>query len=934
MGSLVQSPEVADALVSGIQASVTPTGSGGGIGSFLAKLLPAANTELENYAKENKAHNLALGQNDKLNGVVREAGLLNRKDYAQGREYQGVVNGQIILAKDFQDYMDSLDPADFDPDEVYKRGQEFTAQTIEVINSSKLDPELKAQLYNSNIKENATYMVGIDKKVAKFKDDAAQQTRVNELAALTLKLKNTDQTPAEVVVGIEAFIDRRDTSLQLSNPEMSAEQRRESIFKDLDVGFTHLLDSIHIDGLDTDAPTFEHISALSDYLVEIGAVDLANKVQTKSNEVYTDIREQNVARKEFKFSVTKDKWEADPTLATEEGVKRIMGELSADNSIPLADRLGLAAKYHNIYMSAQEKLLKAEVVLNPLQHSITSYYAMGKSEGDLVEDVAALILPQYPDNPAEGGLALMNYGMDVKGEYSPLMVKKGAETFFRSLESYVRKTDAEVANDPYSQDRNEVFGKAMQMYQKYQRTSPEKARDLLSGVPENQIDAYAMVFERGGTLEDVREALTSVVPVKMRMESISNAINDKTAIAKELALDAEFTSKHGGRFTKSMSDGVNDKYVYAYQAALTSDQAYYADTESASSIKSMAAKRARYGADVKSPAGYNAAIFTIPAAKQMATWTSEDGVPIGRVGQDFVGLALDDMREVVAREHKTSPSNIIPTSDKGGNTINFQVWESGGWNGKGEPTLKDTATYSMARVKTVAQRIYKTANERKESQAGLDHISSNTPLGQLTVSDFNTGAISTVQVPADYANALGGNIPLGKDWLVHMQYVEDFVVNGTATRDANSTKPSYVYGHGMTTKTIAKLGMTQEVQAAKGNAQKMIQVQGKFMRKYYAGLPDAAKAVGVPMPTTGVYPSSMKAPLMLVLDEMWHNGSIYNTKNPSRSMHAAMNAKSHAAGEAILKRLNTYNRSAKKDTKRNRFMRNALKQHYKNRGLI
>lgn len=931
MGSLVQSPEVADALVSGIQASVTPTGSGGGIGSFLSKLLPAANAELENYAKENKAHNLALGQNDKLNGMVREAGLLNRKDYAQGRAYQGVVNGQIILAKDFTAYMNNLKAEEFDPDEVYKRGQEFTAQTIEVINSSKLDPELKAQLYNSNIKENATYMVGIDKKVAKFKDDAEQQTRVNEVAALTLKLKSTDQTAAEVAVGIEAFIERRDTSLQLSYPEMTAEQRRENIFKDLDVGFTNLLDSINIDGLDTDAPTFEHISALTDHLVELGAVDLANKVQTKSNEVYTAIREQNVASKEFKFSVTKDKWEADPTLATAEDVKRIMIELSKDSSIPLADRLGLAAKYHNIYMSAQEKLLKAKVVLNPMQHSITSYYAMGKTERDLVEDVAALILPQHPDNPAEGGLALMNYGMDVKGEYSPLMVKKGAETFFRSLESYVRKTDAEVANDPYSQDRNEVFGTAMQMYQKYQRTSPEKARDLLSGVPENQIDAYATVFEKGGTLEDVRALLTSVVPVKMRMESIATAIGDKTAIAKELALDAEFTSKHGGRFTKSMSDGVNDKFVYAYQAALTADQAYYADTESASSIKAMAAKRARYGADVTSPAGYNTAIFTIPAAKQMATWTSDNGVVMG---QEFVGLALDDMREVVAKERKTSPSNIVITSDKGGNTINFQVWESGGWNGKGEPTLKDTAAYSMARVKTVAQRIYKTANERKESQAGLDHISSNTPVGQLTVQDARTKQVSTVQVPADYANALGGNIPLGKDWLVHMQYMESFTANRLQTKDANSKRISYVYGQGMTEDTLTRMGMLGEAKAAVGNPQKMIQVQGKFMRKYYKDLPAAAKAVGVPMPTTGVYPSSMKAPLMLVLDEMWHSGSIYNTKNPSRSMHAAMNAKSHAAGEAILKKLNTYNRSAKKDTKRNKFMRNALKQHYKNRGLI
>ena len=209
MGTLVQAPERASVEVSGLQAIASPTGKGGGLGTFLSGILPAINQEIDSYQKENKAHNLALGQNDKLNGMVREAGLLNRRDYSQGREYQGVINGQIMLAKDFQGYMDSLDPDEFDPDEVYKKGQEFTAQTIETINSSKLDPDLKAKLYESNMKENASYMVGIDKKVAKFKDDAAQQTRVNELAALTLKLKNTEQTAAEVVVGIEAFIERR-----------------------------------------------------------------------------------------------------------------------------------------------------------------------------------------------------------------------------------------------------------------------------------------------------------------------------------------------------------------------------------------------------------------------------------------------------------------------------------------------------------------------------------------------------------------------------------------------------------------------------------------------------------------------------------------------------------------------------------------------------
>lgn len=931
MATTVQAPERADATVTGLQPIARPQERG--VGSFLSGLIEPASQAVDKYQEDNKAHNIALGRNDQLNNVVRDVGRLNVKAYKAGRSYQSVVNGQLSLAKDFQTYMDGLDPNDFDPDEVRQRGQEFTAMSIQNIYDSDLDPKLKEQLYNSTLKENATYMTMIDKKVSKFKDDAERDTRTNELAGLTLKLRNTEQTAAETVVGLEAFIERSDTRLQQSRPELSADERRELILGDVDIAMTHLLDSIQIDGLDTDVPTMGHISAISDHLLEIGAVELSTKVQAKAQEVYTQHRANNASRAQFTYSVTRDKWLADPTLAQPESLRKIMGELTQDGGLTLEERLGLAGKYHSAYYDAQTKIVNAEVALDPMQHSPTSYNAMNKSEQDLVNDVTPLILQQFPDNPAAGGIAIMQYGMDIKGEHSPKMVRKGSEIFFRSLESYVRMSDADAKADPYAAARQDVFGQVSGLYNQYMKSSPEKARDLLSGIPAKQLDAYASVFETGGNLEDVRKRLTSIVPVEQRYTAMDTAIDDVKGLSKILNLDGEFVSSYGGRWGKSQSDGVSPIYLNLFRGALRSTKAYYSDSEQEVSTTSLVRKYENAGASIKSPAGYNAVIGTPVAGKQIAGWKSAEGVAMD---VEFAGAAFDAYREQYAEKYNVQPENIVITTDKNGNAATFHILKSTGLFGKGEPERLGNEPLPLSSIHKKAQELYKESNERQQSTAGQDYLSSHTSVGMVSVQDYKTGRISTVNVTADYAKAFGNNATLGKDFLTHMQYMESFTAQRIQTKDANTGRISHVYGQGMTEATLTKFGMLDEAKAAVGKPQQMIAVQGKFTRKYYKGLDKSLSSVGVPAPTAGLYPASKKMSLMLVLDEMWHNGSIYNPKNPSRSMHAAMNAKSYSEGLSILKRLNTYNRSAKakkEDTKRNKFMRNALKAHYKSRGL-
>lgn len=921
MGTLVQAPERASVEVSGLQAIASPTGKGGGLGTFLSGILPAINQELDNYDKSSKDRLRALGQNDKLNNVMNEVSFLDRKNYQDGRTHQTVVNGQIALAQEFQDAIQSADPDTFDPDELLRKGREFTNKSVNNIYDSTLPNDLKEQLYNAQLKENASYMGMVDTKIKQITADNATKARVNSTAILAKDLATWDAEGMQI--GLEAWIEKRTLAARAANPEKSLEDIQSEVGADLKSALTFNMDSIKASGNPSDLQQLAVLNEAADRLVDLGLMDGAIQLQQTANQLSTDIHKNQYARRSFEVQNRLDDWLQFPENRTKESLKEITDELRADESIDYVQRMELIGKLTTYYAKEEAKILNAEVVLDPRGESISSYLAKGKSDTDFANDVLAEFLKEDPKNPAIGAIKAMNFFSNAP-EYSATGVQKSSSVIFSVLAGHARMSDAEVAADEYSDIRKEQFAITAQLYNKFKSENVTKANDLLSGIPDEYVDAFSAAFETGKTLEDVRKMFQNPVSTQEVYAGIEKATSDTAGLTKALGLGNEIIgSGYGGTARASMSDGVEPFYANEVITAIKGSKAFFAGNSQISTPTSLVSKFAKNGGLLPSPNGYSHTIMDLGVAKQVQNFkVTGTNTPLSTT---YFARAIDAERQTLAKQYNVSPSNVVVKSDATGQQMHFQLYKSKGIRGKSEPELISENSTNLARLKKNAETLYEADMIRKRSPQGQEEKYMNTKIGEALVGDLSTGRQAPMKVNAGYARATGGNLGLATLWVSHMQKMENFTSGGVATKDANTGRGSYVYGHGMTVKTLKDMGMLEEVQRARGNPQAMMDVQGKFVQKYYADINKDLAAVGLPVPTAEPYSQRHLPALMLVYDVKWHAGS-------TKGLAKAMNARSYNEGRRILQGLSTYNRS-KRGSTRNRFMETALLAHYKSRGL-
>lgn len=923
MGTLVQAPERASVEVSGLQAIASPTGKGGGLGTFLSGILPAVNQELENYDKGSKDRLRALGQNDKLNNVMNEVSFLDRKNYKDGRTHQTVVNGQISLAQKFQDEVQNTDPSDFDPDELLRKGRDYTNQSVNNIYDSDLPADLKESLYTAQLKENASYMGMVDAKIKQITADNAAVARTNSTAILTKDLQSWDAEGMQV--GLEAWIEKRTLAARSADPSMKMEDIQAQVGADLKSALTFTMDGLQADGTPADLDRLSLLHDASNRLVDLGLMDGAIQLQQKANALSTDIHKNQIARRGFEVQNQLDDWLMHPENRTVESLRDITNRLKTDTSIPYDERIGLIGKVTSYYAKEEAKILNAEVELDPRGSSPSEYVAKGKDKGKWDDDVLGAFIRDNAQNPAMGAIAAINFFANAP-EYSKGGVSKASAIVFDVLTGHARLSDAEAANDPYKEIRKEQFAITAQLYNKFKSENMSKANDLLSGIPDEYMDAYQSAFETGKTLEDVRSMFKDPVTVEAKYASIQKVLDDRAGLTKALDLGNEVFGSYDGQGSNSLSDGAEQFFADNVIDKLEGSKSFFAGTSKVSKPATAVALFAKHGGILKSNKGYSGIVMDLGVSKQVQAFRmTGTNTPIG---VQYFTDAVDEQREAIAKTHGVKPSNVLAFSDATGQQMHFEVLKSKSIlniTGKGEHEIKFSGSVNMARLKKNAEDLYTKDSERRRSPAGQDMKFMNTKVGETMVSDLSTGRQAPYRVNAMYANAAGGNLGIATLLVNHMQQMENFTSQGVGTVDANTGRKSYVYGHGMTEATLKRMGMLQEVQRARGNPQAMLDVQGKFMQKYYADVKSDLAAVGVPAPTSGVYPSSYTPSLMLVYDVKWHGG---NTKALSK----AMNARSYNEGRKILQRLSTYNRK-NLGSKRNRFMETALLAHYRTRGL-
>lgn len=922
MGTIVQTPERTAVEIGGLTAIEKQAEGGGGLGAFLEGILPAVNTELETYDKESRARVMALGQNDKLNNVMNEVSILDRQNYAHGRNYQQVVNGQILLAQKFQEQVYNADPDTFEPEELLKQGREFTNQSVNNIHDSALPSDIKEALYNAQLKENATYMKAVDAKIKQVTGDNISKTRTNAAAELTRNLREGSYTAEERTVLLDTFFDKDSLYQRSLNQEATADEIATQSNATVGSVLKFILADIEVTGQPDDLVKLDQVIELSEQLVPRD-LELAMQVKDKALKISADIRKNQNARRDYNTNNFLNARITDPTLWDNvDATKEYVNGLFLDSSIDFETRVSLSNQVWDAHTKYQEKLLNAEVVADPLSSSPSEYEAMGKTAGNWEDDSIASFIKTEPNNPALGYIKAMDY-FSKHAEYTSGGMKKASTGFFRTLTGYARMSDQEVANDQFADMRKEQFAIMSSMYQRAKGQNMSRAYDLLSGVEPEYVDAFSAAFETGKTLEDVREMFKNPVSTQQRYANIERVLADSGGIQKALNLGNEGFGGHDGQGRASMSDGLEPQYGEIVSMHMGSQKAYYASTAPISTPTGLVTAFNNAGGLVKSTNGLSSIVMDLGVAKQVNNWTVSGSKQ--KLSTEYFARAVDIERLRLSEVHGTDMANIIAYSDGTGQQMYFDVYESGGFiTGKKEPKKKFSGAVLMGNIKVDAERIHSADSKRKATPAAQDSKNMAIVIGQANIVDVN-GRQSTNKVNALYARAMGDNLYAATRWVNHMGEMEGFSVNGTATKDANSGRKSFVYGHGMTVDTLTRMGMLKEVQAARGNTQLMLNLQGRFAQKYYANIGTDLKRVGIPKPTSAEYPAKFIPSMMLIYDVSWHAGN-------TNGLAKAMNAKSYAQGRRILQGLSTYNRK-NLGSKRNRFMESALQSHFRLRGV-
>lgn len=949
--SMVKTPEIASTEISGLQPILRPAGKNN-LGAFLSSVLPAVNTEITKYKDENKAKNIALGMNDQLNGVHRDVSLLDRQNYEYGLNYQYVQSGQAALQKKFQNDIDTVDPTTADPDALFKIGKEYMDATVDNIYNSKLPTELKESLYQSTMKENAVYQQMINKKMQQIASDAEYKTRLDSTAMLARDLRTKEFDVPSLKLQVQTFKEKiasgmRGKAIQVwdegtqsftTKEPTAAEIQKETSLR-LKAAFTNTLDTLKASGKAEDIQRLQQLSEVADMLIDED-LDLSTYVQSKATAYQAEIEANNDSYKSREVEQMISGWELDPTTLDAETLNSEIARINSDESLSIEARTKFINQYQNAYTSITKSVLSSKATDVTLYDTPSQYEAIGKTEEAWEKDWVAQYQKMYQGDPNRAGYEIMVKGGS-GGEYSGGLVKRGSEIFFRSLLGSVSMTDAEAAKDPYYKTREENFNRAAALYNTYKQQNGTKAIDMLSGIDEKYRAAFETVMENGGTLADVRAAFKAPVQMTDSYKYYDTARDGVTA--DMLGLRKEVLGGTGGTRFKNMADTLEQPYVDMVKEVLgTSKHAYVSNIRGTSPYALLSA--AKGDILLNSPAGYSSTIMPQRARKAINNYKIEGtNTPLGN---QYIGKAIDAQREAIAKNYNVRPDNVIVRIDDTGQTAQFYAYKTEKtWGGirEGEAVLANGnangvlsgGVISMARIKTQAEGLYRADNVRKQSPR-LDQ----TRVGSSVIIDQSTGSKRgvAVKVNAEYAEAMGGNIDLAKDWVAHMSRYEGFVSQPRVVADANTNKRSTIYAMGVTEANMSDDATRRAFREAAGNPQKLMDLQGNFAKRYYKNLNmnSYAQKVGIPAPTSGPYPPQYKRSLMMLYDGAWHGwkGALDKPAQGRAGLISAMNAPTYSQGLALLKNTSIYNRKDGSKSPRNRWMEESLRQHYKAMGKL
>ena len=926
MGSLVQSPEVADALVSGIQASVTPTGSGGGIGSFLSKLLPAANAELEKYDEENKAKAMALGQNDKLNKMYREVSFLDRKNYAAGREYQSVINGQILLATDFQNKVDNMDVNNPDPDAYLRLNEEYNTATVDIVALSNLPTEAKKLLYDSTLKQNAAYTAMVDKKLKHITANNAATTRMNSLANLTKSATRSEMTPEELMTVVQAHKEVIRAGKLSVDPYTDAEDIDKQWQEDVQAVFTHALTTLaagedgrvnveHMEMLEATVMGLEGVALKTSTVVSQKAMEFKAEAMSIADRQGMELFE------EFSFRVQQN-----PASVPDTEFNELRTMIHGVGNMTAEGKFAIDKKLNTLFLAKNEDLARGKKLYDATKMLDGDFERAGVSPAQGHSEALTAYQNQFAGDNFKVGSAMIGQFAD-GAEYSSAGTRKGAEVLVRPFLGYLTMDASKVEDDEYTQLRATQFASFRDLYNQAAQSNGTLAADLLAGIPDDLRESFITTMRSGGSLEDLRSAAKSPKATAADYANSRKAAEGMTAEMFNLG-GKPIGDFFGGQ--DSMSRHIQSNYLDDAKVATEESLGILVQRNGNSSTSEQAAI-VMQETFLRNKAGLAPAIRNAYVARMMRSLKTSDGAPMDEA---FWGDADTAKRKELAEEYNVKASDIIVSFNSTGDVATYKLYDTtredrfGLRDGKGSRVQAVPVTTSD--LLADARKLYTEASTRTlrpTVNQTLEQEASRV-MGVATFTDSATGSPRKVGITVPFVKATGGNPTVATNVLESLSRWYGF------TTTPQNTPQGRVYGLSANASVVNK-DIAKRFEAASGNVEATMRVQGEYFaqRLRSVNMEQAFTRTGVKAPTGDMYnPQSMSsATLLYSAAYLEGNKGLYGNNKGVKGVVTAMQEPTYAKAVATFKKSPLYDTTGQY-SKRNSMYLEALKQHFKLKG--
>lgn len=938
MGTLVQAPERAAATIGGL-APIEKPASGGGLGSFLEGILPAVNEVLDEHIKENKTHLRAVGQADKMNGMYREVSLIDRQSYAQGRNYQTLVNTQIALRQKLQEGIDNLDPTNPDPDVLLRMNEEHNKELMDNYHTSSVPNDLKELLYTNQLKEHALNIQAIDKKVKQLTVDNEYQTQMNTLAEYVHTMGNSEQTVEEMLLTTENFFASMAVSMKVADSEAKAEDIHKKIQTHFKTAMQHVLAPLEGTGEDVDVDRIEKLMAFVDGVEGID-LETATEVRKAGIKLVGEYKAVQSTMMERNLNAFITQASLNNTTSLETEFNEVANSI-LESDASEEDKTRFLQKLNVAWVSHQKELLSGTRVINPKGRTPSDVRREGGSVSQWEDDLITSYLQDYPEDSAVAYLAAL-YEFTQGAEASDEGARKASKGLAGVFMARVNMGDADVKADEYGAMREKRFQNFSKQYREHASQNGAKAALFISGIPEEYRDAFITAMKNNQSLDDIRINMRNSERTKVDYAHMDEAIGALTV--ENAGMDSKwFGVNASGTRSNAMSKHLRDNNLVLFKKA-TEESKHIAVLEMRGrSPEELVTIMQKY--QIPSEKGYSQVNISIPAARVWGRLKNDDG---SALNTRYMSMAIDAERERLAKVHNINAGDILVSVDSTGNRVTFDGYNTetndlyGLRDGKGQLVNGGASSsdgISAGKLLVEARKLYNEDTRRKVKPTPNEQYRQKKARSIYTDNyvDTSTRKPVSLEVKAIAADSFKGNIAVTKQVLGHLAYWNGFRSSPELNVVRSKGDPALIYGIGISTRN-ADPATIKRLEAAKGNAQATMDETSAFMGQYFGRLDmdGAFKRVGLaPVNQGTIYNAAQMNSMVLLYDAAYkdYNKGLYGTtgKGGAKGMVAAMSAPTYAEGLKLLKQTILYD-STGRDSKRNKMYEEKLRKHYTSQG--